>query len=130
MEVRGAEYVNTDPSPVVAEKQKSKNMKYAGWIQFVKTYYRKKQRKKPIFLPIVISTTGEFSPELFLLIEMMAGDAKRRKFTNPGHDGMKPSVVSAMFRNRAKTRIAVCNTKGFAAQQMASGLPMGRARWA
>ena len=81
------------------------------------------RKKAPIFFAPVMSHTGEFSKDLFKLVNLLAARAKERCVKVPSLDGIPPERVSAEFRTRLKDALAACNARGVADALNDAGIP-------
>ena len=77
----------------------------------------------PKLLAGIITHTGEFSDDIFALIEALAKKAKDNAAANPSIDGIPPSRVAAEIRTRAKDALAIINAKGVGRALIEAGLP-------
>ena len=66
---------------------------------------------------------GEFSHELFELIEWMAAKIKQHTKNNPRDDGLSPAKVTAAWRTKVKDGLATAMAEGWGYQLISAGLP-------
>jgi hypothetical protein len=119
---------NQAPTKPVDNRIKDKKKRYAPLITVMEAQFYCRQRQvKPILLVPIISNAGEFSPDVFALVEQLA-KAYHRTYLGAQRpiDGYTASQATAVFRTRLKDSLAVCVANGYAVMLRCSAAAVGQ----
>ena len=115
---------NKMPSKAVAKYAELKYNHYGTLLELANRQIRKGLRQStPKLLAGIITHTGEFSEDIFALVELVAKKAKANALDAPSLDGIPPSRVAAEIRTRFKDALAVVNARGVGRALLEAGLP-------
>ena len=123
---------STEPSPTVKQRVRDKTYKYEPLISRLEAQHICRKRSlKPTFLACIISNAGEFSADVFRLVETLAMEVKSKHAACPrqGFLGLTPQKEAAGFRMRFKDALSTLVAKGVADILIASGGGLCGASW-
>ena len=94
--------VSTNPSPSLEHRESIKKEKYSRLVCVASRQADEgKRQRKPAFTPFAMSSTGDFGPEAWLLLEWLVNQYRQkcsRESTRP--DGFTTKELTADFRHR------------------------------
>jgi hypothetical protein len=121
---------NTEPSPTVKQRVQDKGCKYEPLISRLEAQHIcRKRSRNPTFMACIISNAGEYSADVFRLVETLAMEVKSKHAACPRLGFLTPQKEAASFRMRFKDALSTLVAKGVANILIASGGGLCGASW-
>ena len=121
------DYLRTNPSPSLLEREVEKNHKYSRLITVAQKQTKEKKRlQTPVFSPFIVSDFGDLSPQAVELMDWIVS-AYYHKCKRDGTraDGCTASDLTRLFRQRLKLNIQLAIASGFGGMLLTAGHPFG-----
>ena len=112
------------------QRVRDKTYKYEPLISRLEAQHIcRKRSRKPTFLACIISNAGEFSADVFRLVETLAMEVKSKHAACTRLGFLTPQKEAAGFRMRFKDALSTLVAKGVADILIASGGGLCGASW-
>ena len=117
-----ANMMHMESSHAIREWEKAKHTKYKPLIQRAQVQcQRHKRRNTPKFMVCAAAHRGEWSKDLYEIIEWLAAHKSRRIRDSDGDDGITPARAAGAFRTMLKDRLSVAMARGWGRQLVSTG---------
>ena len=111
-------------TPEVSKREKHKHLKYAPLVHLLRKQFERGQRERmPEFMAPIISHNGEFSSDVFKIVDWFAAAAARKAANSQDVAGCKPKDAARLFRMHMKDSFADASAKGVAGHLVAAMMP-------
>ena len=112
------------PSPAIVNTTIAKRKRFATLMEAARSQYPRLRRHKPTLLIPVITHTGEMSPDMIELIEILTNESVIDYKPGYMNMGRTRKRQTGAFRARLKDAIMASNARGFGRALRAAGNPM------
>jgi hypothetical protein len=112
------------PTPNIVKTVRTKHKRFDMLMQLAKAQYPLRRKIKPTLLIPIVTHSGEMSPDMYTLIEIMTSEAARNYTPSYLTMGQPRKRFTAAFRSRLKDAVMAANARGFGRALMAAGNPL------